>query len=74
MWRLLARLPRVQRAVLVLRYYEDLTHDQIARVLGCSPSTVRVHASRALATLRVVVDEPPNDPARPILGARADTA
>jgi RNA polymerase sigma-70 factor (sigma-E family) len=52
MWRLLARLPRTQRAVLVLRYYEDLTDAQIADVLGCRATTVRVHASRAFARLR----------------------
>lgn len=51
-WRLLATLPRKQRAVLVLRYYEDLSDHEIAEVLGCSASTVRSQASRALATLR----------------------
>jgi RNA polymerase sigma-70 factor (sigma-E family) len=49
----LARLPRYQRVVLVLRYYEDLSDAQIAEILGCSPGTVRGHASRALAKLRV---------------------
>jgi RNA polymerase sigma-70 factor (sigma-E family) len=51
-WRLLATLPRRQRAVLVLRYYEDLPDDEIGRVLGCAPSTVRVHAARGMAALR----------------------
>ncbi|GAA1113093.1 SigE family RNA polymerase sigma factor [Kribbella jejuensis] len=51
-WRLLARLPRKQRAVLVLRYYEDLTDPDIAEILGVSPATVRSNAARALATLR----------------------
>jgi RNA polymerase sigma-70 factor (sigma-E family) len=51
-WDLLRRLPQRQRAVLVLRYYEDLTDDQIAQVLTCTPSTVRSQAARALATLR----------------------
>jgi RNA polymerase sigma-70 factor (sigma-E family) len=51
-WRLLATLPRRQRAVLVLRYYEDLADPEIAEALGCSPATVRSQASRALATLR----------------------
>lgn len=52
-WRRLSRLPRQQRAVLVLRFYERLTDDEIAAVLGCSPGTVRGYASRALATLRL---------------------
>ncbi len=52
MWRLLATLPRQQRAVLVLRFYEGLADDDIARLLDCSPATVRSHASRALGTLR----------------------
>ena len=54
-WRLLARLPRRQRAVLVLRYYEDLSDGQIAAVLGCTAGTVRSTATRALAALRTVV-------------------
>ncbi|HEY8474756.1 MAG TPA: SigE family RNA polymerase sigma factor [Natronosporangium sp.] len=52
MWRLLATLPRKQRAVLVLRFYEDLPDTEIADVLGCRQTTVRVHASRGLARLR----------------------
>lgn len=51
-WRLLATLPRQQRAVLVLRFYEDLPDSQIAEALGCGEPTVRSNASRALATLR----------------------
>jgi RNA polymerase sigma-70 factor (sigma-E family) len=51
-WQLLADLPRQQRAVLVLRFYEDLPDDEIATILGCSAGTVRSHASRGLATLR----------------------
>ncbi|SBT47112.1 SigE family RNA polymerase sigma factor [Micromonospora auratinigra] len=54
-WALLGRLPRRQRAVLVLRYYEDLADTQIAEILGCTPGTVRSQAARALATLRAVV-------------------
>lgn len=49
----LAKLPRRQRAVLVLRYYGGLRDDEIAVELGCSAGTVRSHASRALAALRV---------------------
>lgn len=51
-WQLLDLLPARQRAVLALRYYADLSDDQIAATLGCSPSTVRSNASRALSTLR----------------------
>jgi RNA polymerase sigma factor (sigma-70 family) len=50
--RLVARLPVRQRAVLVLRYYEDLDDQTIAEILRCSPVTVRTTAQRALATLR----------------------
>jgi RNA polymerase sigma-70 factor (sigma-E family) len=48
----LADLPPRQRAVIVLRYWEDLTDGQAAAVLGCSASTVRSQAARALAKLR----------------------
>jgi RNA polymerase sigma-70 factor (sigma-E family) len=48
-----ATLPRKQRAVLVLRYYEDLPDEEIAAILGISRGTVRSQAYRALATLRV---------------------
>ena len=53
LWRRLSELPPRQRAVLVLRYYEGLADLEIAQVLGTSAATVRSHASRALATLRV---------------------
>ena len=49
----LGKLPRRQQAVLVLRYFEDRGDAEIAELLGCSPGTVRSHASRALAALRV---------------------
>lgn len=48
----LRRLPRRQRAVVVLRYLEDLPDDEIARQLGCSAVTVRTQAARGLAKLR----------------------
>ena len=48
----LRELPPRQRAVVVLRYWEDLTDVQIATALGCSPGTVRSQLSRALAKLR----------------------
>ncbi|BCY10290.1 SigE family RNA polymerase sigma factor [Actinoplanes sp. L3-i22] len=52
LWTRLSGLTRAQRAVLVLRYYEDLDDRQIAEILRCAPSTVRVHATRGLARLR----------------------
>jgi RNA polymerase sigma-70 factor (sigma-E family) len=48
----LRQLPPRQRAVVVLRYWEDLTDTQIGGALGCSPGTVRSQLSRALAKLR----------------------
>ncbi|WP_308258163.1 sigma-70 family RNA polymerase sigma factor [Pseudonocardia lacus] len=48
----LAVLPPVQRAVLVLRYYHDRPDSEIADLLGCREATVRSHAHRALAALR----------------------
>jgi RNA polymerase sigma factor (sigma-70 family) len=41
-----------QRAVIVLRYYEDLTEAQIADVLGCAPGTVKSQTSAAMKALR----------------------
>ena len=52
MWRVLAHLPDRQRAVLVLRYYVDLTDREIAKVLGATEGTVRSLAARAFAALR----------------------
>ena len=57
LWRLMAGLPRAQRAVLVLRFYCDLPDDEIAAHLGCGLSTVRSQASRALARMRTMLTE-----------------
>ncbi|WP_405063667.1 SigE family RNA polymerase sigma factor [Kribbella sp. NBC_01505] len=51
-WQLLTMLPRQQRAVLVLRYYEDLPDTEIAEILGIAVGTVRSNVARALANLR----------------------
>ena len=51
MLRLIATLPPRQRAVIALRFYEDLAFEQIAEILGCRTVTVRTHLARALASL-----------------------
>ncbi|MFI6818831.1 SigE family RNA polymerase sigma factor [Nonomuraea sp. NPDC050328] len=55
LWHALEDLPRKQRPVLVLRYYEELPDAEIARVLGVSRGTVRSHASLGLSKLRLTV-------------------
>jgi RNA polymerase sigma-70 factor (sigma-E family) len=52
LWSFVQSLPPKQRAVVVLRYYEELSEAEIADVLGISPGTVKSQASRALAALR----------------------
>jgi len=52
LWPLVCALPARQRAVIVLRYYEDLTEAQIADVLGCARGTVKSQASAAIAAIR----------------------
>jgi|SRR5215472_5238664 len=53
--RVLATLPPGQRAVLVLRYFDDLSEGQTAQMLGCSVGTVKSQAARALDRLRAAV-------------------
>jgi RNA polymerase sigma-70 factor (sigma-E family) len=55
----LGQLRERQRAVLVLRYFNDLTEAQVAEVLGCSPGTVKSSASRGLARLREALQPVP---------------
>lgn len=50
-------LPYRQKAVVVCRYYLDLSEAEIAAVLGCRPGTVKSLASRAMANLRKELTE-----------------
>ncbi len=53
-------LPAGQRAVLVLRYFDDLTEADTARALGCSIGTVKSQHARAMARLRDLVRQQPD--------------
>ncbi|GAA6525658.1 SigE family RNA polymerase sigma factor [Intrasporangium sp. DVR] len=59
LWRHVQTLPTQQRAVVVLRFYEDLTEAQTAAILDCSVGTVKSHTSRALAAMRLKMSEAP---------------
>jgi RNA polymerase sigma-70 factor (sigma-E family) len=53
LWRSLGRLPKRQRTVLVLRYFEDLTEAETAEIMNCAIGTVKSQAAKALAKLRL---------------------
>lgn len=52
LWRALGRLPYRQRAAIVLRFYEDLSERETARLLGCAVGTVKSSVSRGLQRMR----------------------
>ena len=65
LWAALTTLPKRQRAIVVLRYYEDLSEAETARIMGISVGTVKSTTSRALVKLRessLLATEWPDDP------------
>jgi RNA polymerase sigma-70 factor (sigma-E family) len=58
----LATLPPKARAVVVLRYWADLSVDQVAGLLGCSTGNVKSQSARALDKLRLLLDEAASEP------------
>lgn len=68
-WSALADLPARRRAVIVLRYYEDMTEADIAQTLGIRPGTVKSQTSAAMAQLRIALGDPETTmAARPLEG------
>ena len=57
LWNAMERLPRRQRAVVVLRYFEDLTEVQTAAAMGISSGAVKSMTRQALGRLRVLAPE-----------------
>ncbi|MGZ4438204.1 MAG: SigE family RNA polymerase sigma factor [Nocardioides sp.] len=57
LWQACAALPRDQRVAVVLRFYEDLSYAQIARLTGCAEPTARSRVFRGLAALRAALEE-----------------
>jgi RNA polymerase sigma factor (sigma-70 family) len=64
LWPHVKQLPPQQRAVIVLRYFEDLSEVDIAEPLGCSRGNVKATAHRALKSLRAALGAP-DDQTRP---------
>jgi RNA polymerase sigma factor (sigma-70 family) len=58
LWAAVERLPRRQRAVLVLRYHQDLPEAEVASLLGLPLGTVKSLAHRAVARLRAELERP----------------
>lgn len=57
-WKAVLSLPQRQRAVLVLRYYEDMTEAEIAEILAIAPGTVKSHSHAAVRRLGELLEEP----------------
>jgi RNA polymerase sigma factor (sigma-70 family) len=55
-WAAVQRLPGPRRTAVVLRYYADLSYDQIAEAMGCPVGTAKSHVHRGLQELREVLD------------------
>ena len=74
LWSALSKLPRRQRAAVVLRYYEDLSEAETADILGVSVGTVKSTVSRALVKLRedgALRDDPRTALPTHLLGAQS---
>jgi RNA polymerase sigma-70 factor (ECF subfamily) len=59
--RVIGKLPTMQRAAIALHYLDDLPVDEVAAVLGCSPSTARVHVHRGRARRAELLSEEHDD-------------
>ncbi len=66
----LQRVPKRQRAVLVLRFFADLSVEQVADILGCSTGTVKSQTSDGLANLRSVLGPALDDLKQPLQGGQ----
>ena len=64
-WSAVLSLPPRQRAVTVLRYYEDLSEAEIAEILAIAPGTVKSHSHAAARRLAELLGEPAVRPGRP---------
>lgn len=61
LWQACTTLPRDQRVAVVLRFYEDLSYAEIARLTGCAEPTARSRVFRGLAALRDILGEEDHD-------------
>jgi RNA polymerase sigma-70 factor (sigma-E family) len=66
----LAGLPPRQRATIVLRFYCDLTVDQAADALGCTPGTVKSQTAKGLAALRLALEPQKSNEGFPAVSAK----